>query len=165
MAGLSLRRRRTPLGHYSSLILNPALFLARWTPLYEHGISLPNNQRQHRTSHAPKDVLPLRICANYCAPCQRLPTKTLTENVSVCAQARQHLRTNKLTEHATRKRCWSRSTLLVDVTLKSQPQTSTRNRQASSSSSSLTSTILKSDQPLTTHRLPSTGNRAPLQTS
>ena len=30
---------------------------------------LPNNQRQHRTSHAPKDVLPLRICANYCAPC------------------------------------------------------------------------------------------------
>ena len=27
---------------------------------------MPNNQRQHRTSHAPKDVLPLRICANYC---------------------------------------------------------------------------------------------------
>jgi len=31
----------------------------------ETGILLPNNQRQHRTSHAPKDVLPLRICANY----------------------------------------------------------------------------------------------------
>ena len=35
----------------------------------ETGVLLPNNQRQHRTSHAPKDVLPLRICANYCAPC------------------------------------------------------------------------------------------------
>ena len=29
----------------------------------ETGSVLPNNQRQHRTSHAPKDVLPLRICA------------------------------------------------------------------------------------------------------
>ena len=36
----------------------------------ETGILLPNNQRQHRTSHALKDVLPLRTCANYCAPCQ-----------------------------------------------------------------------------------------------
>ena len=36
----------------------------------ETRILLPNNQRQHRTSHASKDVLPLRICANYCAPCQ-----------------------------------------------------------------------------------------------
>ena len=36
----------------------------------ETAILLPNNQRQHRTSHAPKDVLPVRICANYCAPCQ-----------------------------------------------------------------------------------------------
>jgi hypothetical protein len=33
----------------------------------EIGILLPNNQRQHRTSHAPKDLLPLRICANYCS--------------------------------------------------------------------------------------------------
>ena len=33
---------------------------------------MPNNQRQQRTSHALKDVLPLRICANYCAPCQQL---------------------------------------------------------------------------------------------
>ena len=32
----------------------------------------PNNQRQHRTSYAPKDVLPLRICANFCALCQPL---------------------------------------------------------------------------------------------
>ena len=38
----------------------------------ETGILLPNNQRQHRTSHAPKDVLPLRIFANYCVPCQPL---------------------------------------------------------------------------------------------
>ena len=38
----------------------------------ETGILLPNNQRQHRTSHAPKDVLPLRICAIYSAPCQPL---------------------------------------------------------------------------------------------
>jgi len=44
----------------------------------ETGISLPNNQRQHRTSHAPKDVLPLRICANYCAPCQ-VPAHTCAE--------------------------------------------------------------------------------------
>ena len=36
------------------------------------GILLPNNQRQHSTSHAPKDMLPLRICADYCAPCQPL---------------------------------------------------------------------------------------------
>jgi len=27
----------------------------------ETGILLPDNQRQHRTSHAPKDVLPLRM--------------------------------------------------------------------------------------------------------
>ena len=38
--------------------------------LREAGVLLPNNQRQHRTSHAPENVLPLRICANYCAPCQ-----------------------------------------------------------------------------------------------
>ena len=35
------------------------------------GTLLPNNQRQHHTSHAPKDVLPLRICANHCLPCQQ----------------------------------------------------------------------------------------------
>ena len=33
----------------------------------KNGILLPNNQRQHRTSHAPEDVLPLRIYADYCA--------------------------------------------------------------------------------------------------
>ena len=38
----------------------------------ETGILLPNNQRQNRTSHALKDVLPLRTCANDCAPCQPL---------------------------------------------------------------------------------------------
>ena len=38
----------------------------------ETGILLPNNQRQHRTSHAPKDVLTLRKCANYSVPCQML---------------------------------------------------------------------------------------------
>ena len=31
---------------------------------------MPNNQRQNLTSHALTDVLPLRICAEYCAPCQ-----------------------------------------------------------------------------------------------
>ena len=36
----------------------------------ETGILLPNNQRLHRTPHAPQDVLPLCICAYYCAPCQ-----------------------------------------------------------------------------------------------
>ena len=36
----------------------------------EIGILLPNNQRQHRTSLAPIDMLPLCICAHYCAPCQ-----------------------------------------------------------------------------------------------
>ena len=35
-------------------------------------VVLPNNRRQHRTSHAPNDVLPLRICANYCVSCQPL---------------------------------------------------------------------------------------------
>jgi len=40
------------------------------SPPVEIGILMPDNQRQHRTSHAPKDVLSLRICANYCAPCQ-----------------------------------------------------------------------------------------------
>ena len=40
-----------------------AVSYERGTPS-ETGISLPNNQRQHRTSHAPKDVLPSRICAN-----------------------------------------------------------------------------------------------------
>jgi len=29
----------------------------------ETDMLLPNNQRQHRTSHDPKDVLTLRICA------------------------------------------------------------------------------------------------------
>ena len=38
----------------------------------ETGMLLPNNQRQHRATHAPKEVLPLRICANHCAPCQPL---------------------------------------------------------------------------------------------
>jgi len=38
----------------------------------ETGILLPNNQRQHRTSHAPKDVPPSRICADDCAPCQQV---------------------------------------------------------------------------------------------
>ena len=44
---------------------------------YEEAVSygrivLPNNQRQHRIPHAPKDMLPLRICAKYCAPRQPL---------------------------------------------------------------------------------------------
>ena len=43
---------------------------SRGEQVRETGILLPNNQRQHRISHAPKDVPPLRICANYCAPFQ-----------------------------------------------------------------------------------------------
>ena len=40
----------------------------------EIGMLLPNNQRQHRTLHIQKDVLPYPLCASYCAPCQpRLP--------------------------------------------------------------------------------------------
>ena len=38
----------------------------------ETGVLLPNNQRQHRPSHTPKDVLPSRMCARYCAPSQLL---------------------------------------------------------------------------------------------
>jgi len=55
-----------------SFSFSDSLSLALSLFLRETGILLPNNQRQHRTSHAPKDVLPLRICANYCAPCQPL---------------------------------------------------------------------------------------------
>ena len=33
-------------------------------PIPETGILVPNNQRQYRTSHAPKDVLPLRRPVN-----------------------------------------------------------------------------------------------------
>ena len=44
----------------------------------ETGILLLNNQRQHRTSHAPKDVLPLRICTNYRAPFQPMRIKVCT---------------------------------------------------------------------------------------
>ena len=35
--------------------------------LAETGILLPNNQRQHRTSHAPKDVLPALTEGRYTA--------------------------------------------------------------------------------------------------
>ena len=35
----------------------------------EPDISLPNNQSQHRISHAPKDVLPVRLCASDYVPC------------------------------------------------------------------------------------------------
>ena len=40
---------------------------------------LPNNQRQQRTSHDPKDVLPLRICGNYCAPQPRKQAAVLQQ--------------------------------------------------------------------------------------
>ena len=56
--------KRLPRSHHKSFCG------ARQTIARETGILLPNNQRQHRTSHAPKDVLPVRICAKYCAPCQ-----------------------------------------------------------------------------------------------
>ena len=50
--------------------------------LLENGIVLPNNQRKHRTSRAPKDVLPSHICANYCAPCQPLSRHFTTPSAS-----------------------------------------------------------------------------------
>ena len=37
-----------------------AHFLEIGTATEETGTSLPNNQRHHRTPHAPKDVLPFR---------------------------------------------------------------------------------------------------------
>ena len=46
-------------------------------PARETGVLSPNNQRQHRTSHAPKDVLHLRICANYLRACGRGGTSGL----------------------------------------------------------------------------------------
>jgi len=47
----------------------------------EIGILLPNNQRQHRTSHAPKDV---RIFAKYCAPVRADATQSAASN-STCS--------------------------------------------------------------------------------
>jgi len=51
-----------------SFVANQCFFVLEQTHeqrkmyVMETGILLPNNQRQHRTSHAPKDVLPLRTC-------------------------------------------------------------------------------------------------------
>ena len=70
----------------------PASSARRRSPSRET-VSLPNN---HRTAHAPKDMLPLRICASYCAPCQPLfrafsgwilsPPPTRTKDFSVALQ-------------------------------------------------------------------------------
>ena len=56
----------TPYTLYSTpYTLHPTPYTLHPTPYtLETGILLPNNQRQHRTSHAPKDVLSLRICAD-----------------------------------------------------------------------------------------------------
>ena len=64
---------------------DPFPVLQRYHCYPETGTLMPNNQRQHRISHAPKDVLPLRICANYCAPCQPLlRLSPLQENSASC---------------------------------------------------------------------------------
>ena len=54
-----------------SFSLPLSLYAARGRFTPETGILMPNNQRQDHISHAPKDVLPLRICANYCASRRR----------------------------------------------------------------------------------------------
>jgi len=50
----------------------PTLSRRRATFEYRDWCFIASKQRQHRTSHAPKDELPSRICADYCAPCQPL---------------------------------------------------------------------------------------------
>ena len=70
------------LGGHGLHVTEHALVVSAHTvqPLEDYGcvckreirISLQNNQCQHRTSHALKDVLPLRICANCGASCQPL---------------------------------------------------------------------------------------------
>ena len=44
----------------------PASAIIARTDLPEIGISLPNNQRQHRTLHIQKDVLPYALCQLLC---------------------------------------------------------------------------------------------------
>jgi len=44
------------------------LTLARGGPFREIGILLPNNQRQHRTLHIQKDVLPYALCVPFIGP-------------------------------------------------------------------------------------------------
>ena len=45
----------------------------RFAMLAHHGRAmLARGPHNHRTSRAPKDVLPSRMCAHYCAPCQPL---------------------------------------------------------------------------------------------
>jgi len=46
----------------------------------EIGMLLPNNQRQHRTSHAPKDVLPLRVVLLRSKPVSQLALGTHQES-------------------------------------------------------------------------------------
>ena len=43
----------------------------------ENGILFPNNHRQHRTSHAPKDALPSRVCERRAALSHIARVKTL----------------------------------------------------------------------------------------
>ena len=61
---LYTQSRERPTASSSS---NQSVHLTKMAPR-ETDILLPNNQRQHHTSHAPEDVLPVRVCANHCAP-------------------------------------------------------------------------------------------------
>ena len=61
--GLSVKKKKNLSHRCASKDLRTSRPGAR-----ETGILSPNNQRQHRTSHAPKDVLPVRICANVLTP-------------------------------------------------------------------------------------------------
>jgi hypothetical protein len=54
---------------------HPDPFIANRIPeSREIGMSWPNNQRQHRTSYSPKDVLPLRIVPITVPRMQTFPT-------------------------------------------------------------------------------------------
>ena len=59
-ASVSRPRNTAPAPHPATRVVSP--------DRGEIDILLPNNQRQYCTSHALKDVLPLRICANHCVP-------------------------------------------------------------------------------------------------
>ena len=58
-----LLRLRVLPGSCQTSTLNPTpggMLAATW--IRENGIVLPNNQRQHRTLHIQKDVLPYAVC-------------------------------------------------------------------------------------------------------
>ena len=51
-------------------------------PALEIGILLPNNQRQHRTVHIQKDVLPYALCQLLCPVSVALASNFQMESIS-----------------------------------------------------------------------------------